>query len=78
MKRLNALYKDPGDKEKYPGPYRPKDTMIVIAGPGMEEDELPDDLGDEDDPGHTMPDENEDMVKISRKEYEDLCRKASM
>lgn len=78
MKRLNDFYKDHQDKEKYPGPYRPKDTMIVIAGPGMEEDELPEDLGDEDDPGPTMPDQEKDMVRISRKEYEDLCRKAGM
>lgn len=79
MKRLNDFYKDPQDKEKYPGPYRPKDTMILIAGPGMEEDDLPeDDMGDEDDPGPTMPDQEKDMVRISRKEYEDLCRRAGM
>lgn len=76
MKRLKDLYeekpsKDPWEKGKFPGPYRP-DTVLVIAG------DAEDELGDEDDPGPTMSDENEDMVKISRKEYENLCRKAGM
>lgn len=78
MRSLKDLYedekpsKDPWEKGKFPGPYHP-DTVLVIAG------ESDDDLGDEDDPGPTMPDtEGQDMVKISRKEYEDLCRKAGM
>lgn len=77
MKRLKDLYeeekpsKDPWKKGKFPGPYRP-DTVLVIAG------DAEDEIDDEDDQGHTMPDENEDMVNIPRKEYEDLCRKAGM
>ena len=80
MRKLRELYdednqdvkKDPWDKGKYPGPYHPKtDTLLVISGV--------DELGDEDDPGPTLSEEEDkDMVKISRKEYEDLCRKAGM
>ena len=85
MRRLNDLYEDdqkekPWEKGKFPGPYRPKGTMIVIAGPGIEDEDLvdEDDLGDENDPGPTMPDGEDDMVKISRKEYEDLCKRAGI
>lgn len=78
MKRLNDFYRDPQDKEKFPGDYRRKGTVVVIAGPGMEDDDLPEDLGDEDDHGPTMPDQEKDMIRISRKEYEELCRKAGM
>jgi hypothetical protein len=71
MSKLREMYKDPRDESKFPGPYRPKDTMIVIAGP----DEYDEDDGG---PGPTMPDQEKDMVRISRKEYDDLCRRAAM
>lgn len=61
MSKLREMYSDPRDKEKFPGPYRPKDTMIVIAG---------------DSEGGSSEEEN--TVTISRKEYEDLCRRAGM
>lgn len=79
MKRLNDFYRDPQDKEKFPGDYRRKGTVVVIAGPGMEEDDLPEyELGDEDDHGPAMPDQEKDMIRISRKEYEDLCKRAGV
>lgn len=62
MSKLREMYQDPRDKDKFPGPYRPKDTVVLIA----------------DDDGGSSEEEEEDTVTISRKEYEDLCRKAGM
>lgn len=36
---LTEAAKDPRDKERFPGPYRPKDTTIIIAGDSEDSDE---------------------------------------
>lgn len=54
------MYHDPRDKDKFPGPTIPKDTVVLIA----------------DDDGGSSEEEN--TVTISRKEYENLCRKVGM